>query len=79
MVGKNKKRLEITLTTEDLELLNSLSHRFNISKSNVIKQALKVFAAKRKHCYSIYLKEKDYKNQIDDQPSDEDWNNIINN
>lgn len=77
MVGKNKKRLEITLTTEDLELLNSLSLRFNISKSNVIKQALKVFASKRKHCYSVYLKEKDYKDQVEDQPSNEDWEQYL--
>lgn len=77
MVGKDKKRLEITLATEDLELLNSLSLRFNISKSNVIKQALKVFAAKRKHCYSVYIKEKDYKEQINDQPSNENWEDII--
>lgn len=76
---KNKKRLEITLATEEIELLNSLSLRFNISKSNVIKQALKVFASKRKHCYSVYLKEKDYNNQVEDQPSNEDWDNIINN
>lgn len=57
MVGKNKKRLEITLTAEDLELLNSLSLRFNISKSNVIRQALKILASKKKHIYTVALYE----------------------
>lgn len=63
MVGKNKKRLEITLTTEDLELLNSLSLRFNISKSNVIKQALKILASKKKHIYTVAL----YDNKAKDE------------
>lgn len=77
-ISKNKKRLEITLAAEDLELLNSLSLRFNISKSNVIRQALKVFASKKQHCYSVYLKEKNYIEQVNDKPSNEDWNKIIN-
>lgn len=57
MVGKNKKRLEISLSLEDAELLNSLSLRFNITKSDVIRQSLKVFAAKRKHLYQVRISE----------------------
>lgn len=57
MIPNNKKRLEITLTNEEMTLLTSLSERFNISKSNVIKQALKVFASKRSHYLTLSYRE----------------------
>lgn len=65
---KNKKRLEITLATEDIELLNSLSLRYNISKSNVIKQALKVLASKKKHIYTVTL----FENEAKKEPKEEE-------
>ena len=89
MIANKNKRLEITLTSEELDLLNSLSSRFNITKTQVIKQALKVFASKRKHYLTISYKEiSEYeetpgkkarkkeemnKNQI----SDEEWKKIV--
>lgn len=57
MIGQNKKRLEITLANDEYALLESLSSRFNISKSSVIKQALKVFASKRKHGWTTWIQE----------------------
>lgn len=89
MINKQKKRLEITLTNEDIELLNSLASRFNITKSNVIKQALKVFAAKRKHIFTISYKQatkcfdfNDDNNYYEPQKnseeiSDEEWNKLF--
>ena len=76
-ISKNKKRLEISLSREDTELLNSLSLRFNITKSETIRQALRIFASKRKHIYQVKLTEgKEY--QEPDKPvSDEEWNKYI--
>lgn len=56
-INKKNKRLEITLTDEELSLINSLASRFSITKSQVIKQAIKVFASKRKHYMTISYKE----------------------
>lgn len=68
MINKNKnKRLEITLSKEDVTLLDSLSNRFNISKSETIRQALKIFAAKRKHIITLYYKESTEKVTEDDE------------
>lgn len=55
--SNKNKRLEITLTLDEMTLLESLSVRFNISKSSVIKQALKVFASKRKHYLTLSYRE----------------------
>lgn len=83
MINKVKnKRLEITLSKEDVTLLDSLSNRFNISKSETIRQALKIFAAKRKHIITLYYKESTEKgtqeevNQIT-QEEDKNWDKML--
>lgn len=70
MIGQNKKRLEITLANDEYALLESLSSRFNISKTNIIKQALKVFASKRKHGWTTWIQEATKKQ---DTNKKEDW------
>lgn len=91
MINKKNKRLEITLTQDEWELLNSLSIRFNINKSAVIKQALKVFASKRKHYLTISYKEIDIyqdghskgstirakEDTISDEEVGHEWNKLI--
>lgn len=47
----------ITLTEESTQLLNSLSTRYNKSKSEIIKWALNVLAAKKNHNLVIKLRE----------------------
>lgn len=78
MIGKNKKRIEITLSNEDNQMLESLSSRFNITKSEVIRQAIKIFASKHRHVYKVYIQESklEENNQVNNQP--EDWDTIIN-
>ena len=86
-ISNKNKRLEITLTEEEMNLLNSISNRFNITKTQAIKQALKVFAAKRKHYMTISYKAieedeistgkektiQENKKQI----TDEEWNKLF--
>lgn len=54
----NKNRLEIRLDPESLELLNSLMNRTNLSKTSLIKTALKVYAStlKKGHIFTIKYK-----------------------
>lgn len=82
MLGQNKKRLEITLANDEYALLESLSSRFNISKSSVIKQALKVFASKRKHGWTTWIQEANSsKTTAKPQQNDDDketWDEIMN-
>lgn len=54
----NKNRLEIRLDPESQELLNSLMNRTNLSKTSLIKTALKVYASclKKGHIFTIALK-----------------------
>lgn len=85
MIAKNKKRLEITLSLEDSQLLETLASRFNISKSDCVRQALKVFASKRHHKYSIIIDEskKDYQQSKitsnEESVSIEDWDKLLDN
>ena len=55
MIKKENKLIQITLDPESLELLNSLASRFHISKTDLIKQAIKIFAASKKHHYHVYI------------------------
>lgn len=66
---KDKERLKITLSPEDRLLLDSLAHRFNRSKSNILHEALNVYASKNKHNLTIIyrMKEEDPKPQTDEQ------------
>lgn len=84
MIAKNKKRLEITLSLEDSQLLDSLASRFNISKSDCIRQALKIFASKRHHRYSVIIDEskKDYQQSkitSNEESVSEDWDKLLDN
>ena len=57
MINPKNKRVMITLTEESTQLLNSLSTRYNKSKSEIIKWALNVLAAKKRHNLIIKLRE----------------------
>lgn len=66
MIKKENKLIQITLDPESLELLNSLAYRFHISKTDMIKQAIKYFAASKNHHYIVNLskqKEETYTNE----------------
>lgn len=54
----NKKRLEIRLDPETSELIDTLIARTNLTKSSLIKTALKVYAStlKNGHIYTIRYK-----------------------
>ena len=81
---KRDKRKILRMSEDDVELLQSLSTRFSLSQSEVIRRALIVFAAKVKHnitiCYREPIKSlKDGTTEINiGEPTDEDWNNMIN-
>ncbi len=49
MINKNNKNFQITLDPESAQLLESLAVRFKTSKSIIIRNALKVYAAKKNH------------------------------
>ena len=55
---ENKNRLEIRLDPESQELLNSLIARTNLTKTSLIKSALKVYASilKGGHIFTIRYK-----------------------
>ena len=48
-INKNNKNFQITLDPESAQLLESLAVRFKTSKSIIIRNALKVYAAKKNH------------------------------
>lgn len=88
MISNNKKRIEITLSNEDWELLNSLCFRFNITKSEAIKQCLKVFAASRKHIFTISYRAKqedepikkpkeEIRQNVTSTNNNKEWNKIL--
>lgn len=71
-MNKNKNRLELRLDPESLELLNSLIARTQLTKTSLIKTALKVYAStlKKGHIMTIKYKAEEYKEekpQNDDQ------------
>ena len=55
---QNKNRLEIRLDPDSLELLNSLIVRTSLTKTSIIKNALKVYAStlKNGHIYTVKIK-----------------------
>ncbi len=68
-----KKRIKISLSDLDEEILKTLSLRFNITKSQVISQALKCFAANKKTYIKIGLfSEKEEKRQEPDNKEEKD-------
>ena len=72
-MNKNKNRLEIRLDPESQSLLDSLVVRTALTKTSIIKNALKVYAStlKNGHIYTVRLKGNE-KYQFDDEPEDED-------
>lgn len=53
MINKNNKNVQITLDHDSFTLLDSLAVRYNTTKSIIIKNALKVYAAKKEHLLKI--------------------------
>lgn len=53
MINKNNKNFQITLDPDSTTILETLAVRFKTSKSIIIRNALKVYAAKK--CHSIRL------------------------
>ena len=80
---ENKKRLEIRLDPETSELIDTLIARTNLTKSSLIKTALKVYASslKKGHIITIRYKaieEAVRKNLIEEDPIDKlDWDTIV--
>ena len=85
---KNKNRLEIRLDPESLELLTSLLTRTNLTKTSLIKNALKVYAStlKNGHIYTVRYKsekitdeEKPHVEEIeqDDEKIEDNWKTLV--
>lgn len=73
MIKKENKSIMITLDPEHLELLNSLASRFHCSKTDIVKQALKVFAGSKNHVVRTSYK------TYNDKVNIEEWNQILSN
>lgn len=58
-INKNNKNFQITLDPESANILETLAERFKTSKSIIIRNALKVYAARKTHniklVYSTFL------------------------
>ena len=76
MANSNKNRLEIRLDPDSQSLLDSLMVRTSLTKTSIIKNALKVYASALKggHIYTVKLKgetikeaEKPQNNKIDEE------------
>lgn len=70
MISSKNKRVEITLSPTDLELLTSLSIRFKCSKSQIISQALTVLSSKKKHVLNIVYSVSKNDNNINQEEID---------
>lgn len=77
MIKKENKQIHITLDPEYLSLLNSLANRFHISKTELIKQALKIFGASKKHHYHTYLNNKPEEDNRTPEQKEENWNKVM--
>ena len=87
MINKNNKNFQITLDPESASILETLAVRFRTSKSIIIRNALKVYAGHKRHTIKLNystLQEVEQtelkpssKNVIDQDVSDEEWNNLI--
>ena len=66
---KNKNRLEIRLDPDSLELLNSLLVRTSLTKTSLIKKALKVYAStlKNGHIYTVKIKGEQTKDEDNEE------------
>lgn len=59
MINPKNKRVQVTLPGETAELLESLSNRYNKSNSEIVKWAINILAANKKHNFVIKLREQD--------------------
>lgn len=75
-MNKNKNRLEIRLDPESQQLLDSLIVRTSLTKTSLIKKALKVYASTlpKGHIYTVKIKEVP---QIEEQYNDNEIKEAI--
>lgn len=52
-INKNNKNFQITLDPDSAKILETLAVRFKTSKSIIIRNALKVYAAKKSHSIKL--------------------------
>lgn len=74
MIKKENKTIRITLDPETNELLNSLAQSYFKSKTEIIKQALRILAksGKKPHYITIgFFQPKEVHKQIKEQPKKE--------
>ena len=71
MINKNNKNVQITLDPESAKILDTLAERFKTSKSIVIRNALKVYAAKKTHHIKINYSTLQEVEQTELKPSSE--------
>lgn len=86
MINKNNKNVQITLDPDSYALLDSLAVRFHTSKSIIIKNALKVYSAKKSHLIKISyttlqeVAQTEPKPNVEKTMSEEDeeaWNELV--
>lgn len=80
MINKNNKNVQITLDPDSYALLDSLAVRFHTSKSIIIKNALKVYSAKKTHLIKISYSTLQEVEQTEPKPNvektiDPNWEN----
>lgn len=73
MISPKNKRVQVTLPNETVELLQSLSIRYNKSSSELVKWAINVLAAKKKHNITFMIRE----SKIEDEQTSEETNEIL--
>lgn len=70
MINPKNKRVQVTLPGETVELLESLSTRYNKSNSEIVKWAINVLASKKRHNLILhYGEQKD--NSEEEKDNDE--------
>ena len=82
MINKNNKNFQITLEPESATILETLAKRYKTTKSIIIKNALKVYASKKKHLitltyYEPTLQEVEQTEQNNKKITDQEWDEMI--
>lgn len=62
--SKKQKRVDIRLDDTTHKLLEDLALRFNTNKTEIIKQALMLFAASKKHVIKIAFYKEEQKTEL---------------
>lgn len=75
MINKNNKNFQITLDPESATVLETLAARLNTSKSIIIRNAIKVYAAKKYHSIKLQYSTLQEVEQTELKPSSD---NVIN-